>query len=326
MKEELIMNSNNETKVKFWNSQSLAFLMLLVISAILFGGAAAFRPAMSDTCFNILIGIGISLGPAALLSLLFRWFLLDDVKKELLAPLVGLEQRTALAVEKKVEEGFTPILKKVELLNNLERLGVEYVYDSRENALRQGTSFFDFLKGEDKAIWIIGSSLRGLLQESGYEDVRNILLQKIGIIHFLLTHPCVADLRAFQENRNPGDIPDEIIESLEYLRDHKVKPEMVKLYKGTPTCFAIKTYKRMLLNPYTYTKQAMESPCFEISCDHPVYDAFNQAHFGAFRTAFSMEITNFDNTIQSLRSETLKYSSRVLCVLGQLDPKRCPEK
>lgn len=303
--------------------QMLCFILLVIIAGILFGGATFFKNSMSDGLHQLLMGIGIAIGPAALLSMVFRVFLLVDIKKELMSPLTDLEDRTAKVLEEKVEESFRPIVERVDLLAHLEKLGVVFVYENRQVALRYDSSFYHELEKENESIEIIGSSLRGVLQKNMYRDIKELLIGKISIIKFMVTHPCVADLRAFQENRRPGDIPTEILETLTQLRDLGVKPEAVRLYRGTPTCFAIKTSTRMLINPYPYTRQAMDSPCFELVYGHPIYDAFSGAHFNAFDTEFAVRFDNFDNIIKSLKDNIKVYSTKSLCMLEKISSREC---
>ena len=83
-------------------------------------------------------------------------------------------------------------------------------------------------------------------------------------IKYLLTHPIVADLRASQENRRPTEIGLEILRSLEVLKSWGTDCANVRLYLGTPTCFAIKTTRQMLLNPYPYVSVSFDSPCLTL--------------------------------------------------------------
>ena len=131
-------------------------------------------------------------------------------------------------------------------------------------------------------------------------------------VKFLLTHPVVADLRAGQEARKPTDIGREIIDSLRILKGWNVPPQDVRLYKGTPTCFAIKTARKMLLNPYPYGSVAYDSPCLiiETSSDRPsyFYDAFDASHFSAWDTNVAERIYDYEETIHRLESKIDKYA------------------
>ena len=63
----------------------------------------------------------------------------------------------------------------------------------------------------------------------------------------------------------------------------EVPPQNVRLYLGTPTCFAIKTTRQMLINPYPYISVSFDSPCLHVEysitsgVDRPGYffDEFN---------------------------------------------------
>jgi len=176
---------------------------------------------------------------------------------------------------------------------------------------------------------VIGSSLKGLLQMDEYREIADKLRFKsekgLTRIRFLLTHPIVADFRAKQEKRSPTAIGDEIITSLQTLQTWSVPPENVRLYLGTPTCFAIKTTRQMLINPYPYMSVSYDSPCLTLEysseggSERPGYffDEFNSRHFGAWDTDLSVPITGYDDTINRCRSMLPEYASMVETLLAK---------
>ncbi|MFP5286824.1 MAG: hypothetical protein ACLGI9_13875, partial [Thermoanaerobaculia bacterium] len=94
----------------------------------------------------------------------------------------------------------------------------------------------------------------------------------------------------------------EILRSLETLRDWGTQASDVRLYLGTPTCFAIKTTRRMLINPYAYTSVSYESPCLLLEAGAsggPAYffDEFSARHFGAWDTDLAVQIPEFNTVI-----------------------------
>jgi len=131
----------------------------------------------------------------------------------------------------------------------------------------------------------------------------------------------VADLRAGQEARRPTEIGSEIIETLRVLREWGVLERDVRLYKGTPTCFAIKTAKSMFLNPYPYGAVAYDSPCLiiETSDEHRsyFYDEFDRSHFGAWDSDSAALIESFDAAINQLEDNLPLYATNVTEVLNE---------
>jgi hypothetical protein len=108
---------------------------------------------------------------------------------------------------------------------------------------------------------------------------------------------------------------------LQILKSWNVPACDVRLYKGTPTCFAIKTGTKMLLNPYPYGKVAYDSHCLivETSDEHPsyFYGAFKASHFSAWDTNFAVQIYDYDATIKDLESKLNKYAETVSRMLEQ---------
>lgn len=141
---------------------------------------------------------------------------------------------------------------EIDLLQAVRQAGVIGIFKRRESAIK---AFSRYIDEELREIMVVGSSLKGLLQKEEYGEVSEKLKfkQQRGLVKvkFLLTHPIVADLRANQENRRPTEIGVEIIKSLETLKLWGTDAGNVRLYLGTPTCFAIKTTRQMLINRNT---------------------------------------------------------------------------
>jgi hypothetical protein len=215
------------------------------------------------------------MAPSAVVAQLFRFFLFGEIKYELTHPVLN-EVRDRLGPE--IKEEIRHILQdyrdEIDILRSLKGAGVVRPFRNRATALK---NFATAIDAESREIMVVGSSLKGLLRKEKYKEIADKLRFKQDngrvAVKFLLTHPMVADLRAGQEGRRSSEIGREIIESLEVLRDWKVPPENVRLYRGTPTCFAIKTEKQMLLNPYPYGEVAYDSPCLivETSEENPSY-------------------------------------------------------
>jgi len=215
---------------------------------------------------------------------------------------------------------------EINLLKSIKFAGVTEIFKRRETAIK---AFSRALDEESKEIVIIGSSLKGLLQKEEYSEIREKIKFKTKgaytIVKFLLTHPVVADFRASQENRKEGDIGNEILESLNILNDWGIDPKNVRLYLGTPTCFAIKTSRQMLINPYPYISVSFDSPCLHLeyasakNAENSGYffDEFNSRHFGAWDSDLSIKIKDFSRTINHIKNNLSNYSRMVNTIIEE---------
>lgn len=214
---------------------------------------------------------------------------------------------------------------ETDLLKAIRIAGVTGIFKRRETAIN---AFVPAIDEEATEIMVIGSSLKGLLLKEEYKPVCDKLRFKCdrGLckVKFLLTHPIMADLRAKQESRNPTEIGLEIIKSLKELRTWNQAYCHVKLYLGTPTCFAIKTTRKMLISPYAYGTCSYDSPCLivedapEGGAERPSYffDEFKTRHFGAWETQFSVPLTDFDRSIAEFKANLDEYSKNVQVLLS----------
>jgi hypothetical protein len=225
-----------------------------------------------------------------------------------------------------VRDSMSEILQKysqeIELLQSIRQAGIIGVYKRREAAIK---AFSKYIDAETTEIVIIGSSLKGLLQKSEYSEfaakIRFKIEQKFAKVKFLLTHPILADFRANQEQRRPTEIGDEIIKTLDVLKSWNVPPEDIKLYLGTPTCFAIKTTTKMLINPYPYSSKSYDSPCLILEFypaagaqnQYYFYDEFKTSHFEAWDSEMAVNIKNqdIDHVISLFRDSLKEYSVMV---------------
>ena len=102
-----------------------------------------------------------------------------------------------------------------------------------------------------------------------------------------MTHPAFAYLRQdleklYSRRREQFSIAKEIYNSVRQLKELGAEPENIQFVKGTPTCFGIKTSKKMLINPYPYQDQALGSFCLFIANDlnrDELYRSFERSHF-----------------------------------------------
>ncbi len=229
-------------------------------------------------------------------------------------------------IKDKLEDIFSSYSNEIGLLKSVKFAGVTGIFKRRETAIN---AFSRALDEENKEIIIIGSSLKGLLQKEEYSEIREKIKFKTQsahvIVKFLLTHPIVADFRASQENRSAGQIGQEIVDSLIILKNWGIKPENVRLYLGTPTCFAIKTSRQMLINPYPYISVSFDSPCLHLEyalergAESPGYffDEFNSRHFSAWDSDLSVHIQDFSRTINHIQNNLSNYSQKVNAIIEE---------
>jgi hypothetical protein len=300
-----------------WRTGYFFALLLLVLlgSALIVIGVALFPP--SSLPREALVGIGMSMAPSAIVAALFRVFLFKEVQYQLTSPVLKeVKERLGPEIQNQVTSILGNYREEIGTLRALRDAGVIRPYRRREMALKDFASAID---GELSEIVVVGSSLKGVLLKEGYKEIRDKLKFKVTTtpvtVKFLLTHPVVADLRASQEARRFMEIGAEIIETLGLLQDWGVPPDNVRLYKGTPTCFGIKTQKRMLLNPYPYGAVSYDSPCLivETTEDHPsyFYDEFDKSHFRAWDTDVATRISGYDEIVNELRNKLPMYAELV---------------
>ena len=229
--------------------------------------------------------------------------LINNMSKAVCKP-EDLKDAVPPLIQNQIEKILKEYSDEVAVVKSVRQAGLRDIFKRRAVALQ---TFSTALDEETESIMVIGSSLKGLLQREEYKLVADKLNFKNNYIQvrFLLTHPIIADLRAKQEGRAPGEIGREIITSLKILKDWNIKSTNVKLYLGTPTCFAIKTNRSMLIDPYPYMSTSYDSPCFIFDRSFGgdpthlgyFYDEFSSRHFGAWETELSVSISNYDQAI-----------------------------
>lgn len=274
--------------------QRLVYLLIFAFGLALVSLGAYARFLESQSWLpELCIAAGVAIAAPGVLSYLYRKYMLEDIKLELQRPAQEFKETAVGLIGQGMSEIATAYRAEIDLLRASQHAGLYGVYISRAEAIQ---AFVPFLDEEKHEIVIIGSSLRGLLQEYEieYENARAALRRKKdeGVrFRVLLTHPVVADLRARQEDRNFKDIGKEIVASLETLITHwKVPPDNIRLYVGTPTCFGIKTARAMLLNTYPYMKEAFASPCLVVKKPGYMYEHFLSSHFRAWSSAMALAV------------------------------------
>lgn len=306
--------NERSTAASVWRGgYALALILLFVVGvlAIVIGTLNFTNGSLWNV---ILVNVGVAMAPSAVVAQLFRVFLFEEIQYELTHPVLNeVRDRLGPEIKEQIQDMLRDYREEIDTLRSLKDAGVLRPYRNREIALKDFATAID---AETREIMVIGSSLKGLLKKEKYKEIADKLKFKQDngrvAVKFLLTHPMVADLRAGQEGRRSSEIGTEIIESLQILRDWNVPVENVRLYRGTPTCFAIKTEKQMLLNPYPYGEVAYDSPCLmvETSEDNPsyFYHEFEKSHFGAWDTRVAVRISSYDQTISQLNRDLDKYA------------------
>ncbi len=233
---------------------------------------------------------------------------IQDVRQNLVVP-SQVQSALPVVYQDHVKELLSRYEREIDLLQAIRHAGIKGIHRRRQSALRDFASSLD---QEANEIVVIGSSLRGLLQQPEYKEIADKLRFKAKLpslnVRFLLTHPIVADFRASQEKRNPTEIGSEILHSLRILQSWEVPCSNVRLYLGTPTCFAMKTTRAMLINPYPYITVCSEAPCLLVeqasdidsSLSGYFFEEFNSRHFGAWSTDMAVHIQDYDHAIAHL--------------------------
>lgn len=236
----------------------------------------------------------------------------------------NLKELIPPAVRDHTQDILRSYAEEIDLLKAVKYAGVVGIHKRREMALK---NFSRAIDEESKEIMVVGSSLKGLLQRDEYGEIAEKLRFKAdrGLVHvkFLLTHPIVADFRAGQENRRPTEIGLEIIQTLNILKEWNNEYRHVRLYLGTPTCFAIKTSNKMLINPYPYVAVSYDSPCLlleyspEGGTERPSYffEEFNKGHFEAWDSSLSVHVKNYDAAIEYFHRSLGDYAKSVESIL-----------
>lgn len=270
------------------SSRVTIIFLVLIIGIILTVAGTTGKTEGDPTARNtLLFTFGLTFTATALISFVM-----------LGAGLLDLEENAKELARVIGEQLDMPCAQRFQLVSNASRLGLANVFKNREEALSK-ENFTRFIEKEQDEIFVVGSSLKGLLQDRHYTHVKDLLSNKAHDnveLTFMLTHPLFADFRAAQEKQKAKCIGTEILESLKILKEF-VNPNRrvnVLLYRGTPTMFGIRTRGSMLINPYPYGRQAFLSPCFEFEPDSPIYSSYEQTHF---QTQLAGKVEEFDTSL-----------------------------
>jgi len=267
-----VENNHNRFKHQMYTYIIIAIGILLgVLFTVL---AGLFTP--NSTGYNLLTNLGSGLIATAFISIILELVWSNQRTEDEKSELQPIYDRLKDVPDK---------LSKLEgRLEAFKQLGFNNCYESRSEALQTFLGYAQLIVKDEvdtrselfgerslqTTINIVSSSARGLM---GYLDREPSQLQKawrdlITIspknFRLLLTHPAFAHLRQPAEERASGDIELEILKTAIYL--HCVagmKASELRLYRGSPTVFAIQVGDHILVNPYPYGTMAMDTLCLE---------------------------------------------------------------
>ena len=291
---------------------ALKLIYQLLIGICVFGGLflICLSYFFSENISKVLNGIGLSLLPTGIVTLLLAYFA-SRMTEEILVDRIDLCLHKSLSnaiddVKFKVNTSIQSIDRNVEAgLKNVNfnikncapvflsctQLGVQSVHINRGDALEKFNWYLDAEinkanMNESAKIWIISSSITGIIRTEGKYFHGKKFIERISKsncdFRIIMTDPAFADVRAQQEGRADGEIPHEITGNLALLKRNGIKNESIKYYPGTPTVFAIATSDHMLLNPYPYETEAFR--CFSLiiyksTNGEDIYQQYMEYHF-----------------------------------------------
>jgi len=271
------------------NPPKITGVTLLGWIAVTLGAAlffCSFFVTKEPVSFSVLMGLGVTLFPAGIFTLLTD----HNLRKLLLRQVT---QVMALATSD-LKHSIETLNKTNRFLEESQDLGLVRVYGDRTSALDK---FLDYALGyvnqlaqetdtEKKSVVIVGSSLKGIWDDPRFADKLTKLIERGRTVEcrfdFLLTHPHYSRYREGQESREKDDIAKEILHAISWLKARLVGSDHVKLYKGTPTCFLMATPERMLINPYPYQVEAYRCFCLEVvpsGSSHSIYSTYWVNHY-----------------------------------------------
>ena len=185
------------------------------------------------------------------------------------------------------------------------RMGLIGIYENRKNAFK---IFERYLKRErETEIVVIARCMYGLLISCDIKDaIEHKIENRKNKIKFLLTHPAYADISVGPHgDDNPHHYASLVCDALTQLSEWEIPHTEVKLYKGAPTIFAIKTNNYMLVTPYPYGANAHNSPSLilhKVSGQSGLYDCYADTHFavlvGTNPCVVKIDKDNYDAEIE----------------------------
>jgi len=161
--------------------------------------------------------------------------------------------------------GEHPFHEALKFIQQAKQLGVDGLFGDRSAALGHLLPFAERMrKGK---VYITGSSLRGLEQQSEHRFVRRLM--DLGQnphfeVRAIMTDPKLGSKREYQERRPTGSIVREILTGINWCLDvWQISPDDIRLSIASPSSFCIFLIEgpegRGIINPYPTMRQAFLS-------------------------------------------------------------------
>lgn len=266
---------------------STVLYIMAAVMAVAFGiiGYKIFQN--NNALSNVLFSLSAALGPVSLFGLIYDRLLKKSLQDAAFDSFSEQSRNVCHSSIQKLDEEQQRVEDLIKRLMHISQVGLFAAFPQRKYAFPY---IADTISAEEKEIYIVGTSFRGLLWPSiGEEKIMKSISEKIKNseckVRFLLTHPAFAHLRQSLEGiqrREEFHIAQEILDTLLIFKRAGVDYKDVRFVKGTPTIFGIKTSKYMLINPYPSQRQAYKSLTLILDSDNgenQVYQAFDHAHF-----------------------------------------------
>ena len=263
-----------------------------------------------------LYSIAAALGPVALLGLIYDNLLKNSLKEAALTSFDELSQNVCQRSINELSNQNSKIEDLTMRLMHISDVGLVAALPERRHSFKY---IEDAILSENKEIFIVGTSFRGLIwpgpgEEKLMEAIKDRIEKSDCKVKFLLTHPAFAHLRQSLEGiqrRENFHIAQEILETVKILKVAGVSHNDIRFVKGTPTIFGIMTSNLMLLNPYPYQRQAYTSVTLVLDSNNgnsQVYRAFEQSHFrGVWDGSNVVELNGYDLlSVQKVFDSTLE--------------------
>jgi hypothetical protein len=290
--------------------------------------------------YYIATGLGIAVFPAAVVTYVFRRYTFRQIRLEvvktisrvILKQMRDFSKEAKTEIEKDAREQIDLIanavkaelgliqhqteLTLVEIIGfgELMKAGIIRAYPNRLDALND---FVSSIEDKSNKVMVVGSSLKGLLQEDDFSDIAEKLRQRIGDgnVKIATSHPAIVGFRSRTDHRGPEELIDDVIESLTILKEWNFPLNDLRLYKGAPpTCFAIKAGGQILLNPYSYKGLGFNAPCLILKHHGPesyFFNEFNESLFGIWNRDDLMEKIQDYNIIKYFTDNKKSYCNLV---------------
>jgi len=189
-----------------------------------------------------------------------------------------------------------PVVRAYQIAQNLWDGGMVAVFPTRREGLRD---LMRNVQRERVGIHIVGSSLKGVIMDRVFLDAMEDRVRSGVELKVLIGHPAFSVLRARVEGRETQAISMEIIETIknyckrfqELARDKEGKQVQIRVALHPPTIFSIflMSQRRALINPYSFTIEAYNTPCLLIANTGKRDCMFQQYHQHHFENAWDCQ-------------------------------------